>query len=85
MAAGETPGTGLPFGSSTSAMSPMAKTFGWPGRLRSGSTFHPAGAIEFDAEFARERTGGDARGPQNIFGVDGFAAFQVHATFGECS
>ncbi len=39
IAAGETPGTGLPSASSTSAMSPMAKISGCCGRLKSGFTF----------------------------------------------
>src|SRR5438067_586591 len=37
-AAGETPGTGWPSSCSTSARSPMAKTSGCPGRLKSGFT-----------------------------------------------
>jgi pimeloyl-ACP methyl ester carboxylesterase len=39
LAAGASPGTGLPFHASAAAVSPTTNTFGSPGTARSGPTF----------------------------------------------
>ena len=77
MAAGEIPGTGSPRSSSTSARSPIGKNFGMGGQAQIGIDPHAAGAIQFHAEFLRQRIRNDAGGPNDVGAFDSRAVGQL--------
>ena len=49
------------------------KNLGASRQAEIGQNFDASGAVEFDAEFLRERAGPDARSPEDVFRVDAIA------------
>ena len=79
LAAGATAGTGRPSRIVTAAMSPIAKTWSWPGMERSGLHEYAARAVERHAEQFRQWRGRIARAPEDGVRQNSFPVRERHA------